>query len=269
VRWAQFCFGLDVVAEDVRRDLLKELREWELALLRGYRQFELGRKKNLITSLAFDRAPKWFGPIRRRVGMKKAETIARIGVEVLLGRLHATGAGEPALTIRYGEDDFRLVVEALAVAGPLTSFLESADLLKDVPTMLTIASEVGNLSAIQELIVSLDIEDLCVLRDEAQTIWRWFLAEWFKEAKQRPTTRLRLRWGKRSVVTTVRWDRAYLPRDLFYPWVVFRRSPAFADFSYELLNRPGVPPPEPPGIVRVVQSYQDRAQRARRRRKRG
>ncbi len=268
VRWAQWCFGFDVTA-DVRRDLIDRLDGWEAELREGYADFKSGLKGNPITALAFERAPRWFGSIRRRIRKQRAETLACLMVELLLGRLHDAKPGERGLIRGYENDDLQIVLDALEAASPSD---EVARLLKGllpiVPGVLELLSECASLPAIRALIQSLTDEDLCTLRDEGQTIWGWFLSEVMKEGKQPAEKRGRVYWGRRKVSATVRWDRAFMPSDAFFAWVVLRRCPLFAEWSYELLNRPGVPAPQPPPIARVARRRSEALRRHRRRSRR-
>ncbi len=256
VRWALWGFGFDVT-EGVRTDLLKRLEAWHTGLRRGYRDFCQDRRPNPVNDLAFGRSPAWFGSTRRRVGKQNAETVGRIGVELLLGALHSAKVGAPRPIERYDKRDFELLLRAteFSVEAP-TGRHGLATIVGGVPDALVAISESVSFPVMRRLIRASTADDLCSLRDEAQTIFGWLLGSAMKQAKQPEAPRLHVRWGGRTVTAALRWDRSFLPRDAFYLWVVLRRSPLFGEWLHAMLNGPGVPSPRPPALIRIRRKSQ-------------
>lgn len=165
--WAVWCLGFDLT-ERVRADLVAEVAGWEQRLGKNYRLFEEGRPNNPIAQLATGRAPRGFGNIRRRVGKRRFDTVGRVFHEVLLGNFGPQASYDPS--------DYRLIAKAVGVVGGEAPVAR-------LPEALALLSREANLSALRRAIVTMPAGTLCLLRDEAQAIFRSLpVGDWIAQA---------------------------------------------------------------------------------------
>jgi hypothetical protein len=230
-RWMVWYYGFPGLTDLVKRDLANLVEHERQQFRKAFEAFHRGDAKNPISSVATRRVSTDWGPVRRRVGHERVETVALVLHEVALGQF---GAG-----VRLDPGDYDLVRSALiALDSSLSATLPAdPDVIRDM--LLTLSREL-NLPRIRSAVEAATPELLEIVRAEAAGLWRAQLVGLPDTWAAIPTPEFFLLW------LSLRWI-----------------SPTIAEDVEAAVQKPEFPAPEMSVLDRVVLDQQRRNEERR------
>jgi hypothetical protein len=239
-RWMVWYYGFPGLVDLVKRDLIDTLVQYERGFAAALAAFAHD-DTNPISDLATARrvSGAW-GPVRRRVGRARVETIALVLHEVVLGEFENGAKLDPA--------DYDLIRRALVALDPSASATLAADPKAMHDTLLMLSREL-NLPRVRAAVGEAPPELLESIREEAAGLWRAHLVG------------LPDRWA------------SIPPPEFFLLWLSLRWiSPTIAKEMNAAVQLPEFPTPEPSVMAQAVlnrtRANQKRGQQHKNRRSR-
>lgn len=164
VGWAVWCAGFSGSTAVARRLLVRLATKQLDATSSAYERFLEEDDNNPISGAALGRARPGLGPVRRRVGRRYVETVVRAIEELRLGRFDAS---------IYDEADLKRIIAGLAA---LTGEPAPKTIAPEAGDQLAQASRDLSMQRVRRALEHASERDLCIVRDEAQTLYRVTLA---------------------------------------------------------------------------------------------
>lgn len=235
-RWMVWCLGFPGLTKLVKRDLSDILKRYERDFRTALAAFARGEQGNPISELATSRrvSSDW-GPVRRRIGSARVETVARMLHEIALGRLDESRGYEP--------EDFTLARDAILARDPSVAAALTTDPSLMREALLTASREL-NLPLVGRALRSAPEWLLVLVRKEAASLWRGYVGILPETWASIPTPEFFLLW-------------------LSFRWI----SPTLNEAVNEAVERQEIPMPEDSAFDKMVQSLNKATTKRRPRRK--